>query len=170
MPAASGFLGDKLDQLLAADPPPRLPDLLLHRLLSRISLDPDRFRSQHAALCATDPRLRLDDRSVPENVFFLPVLAAASRLRYARPAGPGGEAPAAPRPPVQRLSAERLAVMADMAKPRSVAGLLEELGYGATASEATVRELLQQVGSNPLITVVTQAARFTHCICNVILC
>ncbi len=35
--------------------------------------------------------------------------------------------------------------MADMTKPRSVAGLLEELGYGATASEATVRELLQQV-------------------------
>ena len=147
MPAASDLLRDKLSQLLTADPPPLLPDALLHRLLRRTSSDPDRFGSLHAALCASDPRLKLDDRGLPANLLFLPLLAAASR---ARPAGPGGgkDPSAAPRSAALRLLAERLAGMADMAKPRSVAGLLEELGYGATATEATVRELLQQVDAD----------------------
>ncbi len=136
------LLRAKLTELVASDPPVLVSDRLLHGILSRLVLDPDDFPGQHAALCAFDPRLQPDDRSRPVSVFFLPLLSTARRGRAAGAEAEPLEAPRVARGP---LSLEQRAAMADMAKPRSVAGLLEELGYGATASEETVRELLQQV-------------------------
>ncbi len=135
------LLQAKLTELVASDPPVLVSDRLLHGILSRLVLDPDNFPGQHAAICAFDPRLQPDDHGRPVSVFFLPLLSTGHSGRAAGAEAEPLEAPRGRGPPL----AELRATMADMAKPRSVAGLLEELGYGATASEETVRELLQQV-------------------------
>ena len=139
--AGRDLLQAKLTELLASDPRLLFSDRLLHRILSRLALEPDDFPGQLAALCAHDPRLQPDDHGRPVSVFFLPLLSTANSGRGADAETEPLEAPRARGPP----SAAQRAAMADMAKPRSVAGLLEELGYAATASEGTVRELLQQV-------------------------
>ena len=139
--AGRSLLQAKVTELVAPEPRVLLPDRLLHRVLARLARDPDAFPGQHAALCAIDPRLQPDDRGRPVSVFFLPLLAADNREREA---DAGTDQLEAHRARV-RLTAEQLEAMADLAKPKSPAGLLEELGYGATASEETVRELLQQV-------------------------
>ena len=140
------LLQAKLTELVASSPPVLVPDRLLHGILSRLVLDPDNFPGQHAALCAFDPRLQPDDQGRPVSVFFLPLLSTADS---GTAAGAGTEPLEVPRVARGPPSAEQRAAMADMAKPRSVAGLLEELGYGATASEEVVRELLQQVRCTP---------------------
>ena len=139
--AGRDLLQAKLAELLASHPRVLVPDRLLHGILSRLALDPDDFPGQHEALCAYDPRLQPGAHGRPVSVFFLPLLSTAHSGRAAGAETEPLEASRARGPP----SAEQRAAMADMAKPRSVAGLLEELGYDATASEETVRELLQQV-------------------------
>ena len=139
--AGGDLLQAKLTELVASEPRILLPDRLLHRVLARLAVNPEAFPGQHAALRAFDPRLQPGELGRPVSAFFLPLLETAHR---GQPTGAARE-PLAARQARVLLSAEQLAAMADMAKPRNLAGLLEELGYGATASGATVRELLQQV-------------------------
>lgn len=117
-------MGDKVRELTAAQPGAQLPEVLLHALLAHLAASPAKFANEHAALRAADPRLKPgagpEDGSQPDST---------SDQR--------------------QPSVEEIIAMADTAKPRSLASLMEELGYQVTSSVSAVQGLLTKVSLPP---------------------
>ena len=121
--AGDRFIGVKVRELTAAQSASQLPELLLHALLAHLAASPAKFAPEYAALCAADPRLT----SAARPVDGAPSGSAAAAL-HQRQTYPGEGA-----------------VMADPSKDRSLASLMEELGYEATSSASAVQSLLTKV-------------------------
>ena len=117
--AGERVLRVKVGQLCEAKPAVQLPAVLHQALLAYTAARPSELAAEHAALS----RISVTDQ------------------RASSPATGGGPAPA----PRQQPAAESAATMADAAQPKNLAGLLEEVGYRATASPGAMQEVLKQV-------------------------
>lgn len=130
--AGDRLLGDKVRELTEAQAAAQVPEVLLQALLAHLAASPAKFSSQYAALRAADPRLKPRD------------------------AGPeGGHQPDSTSavPHGRQPSIEDSTAMADSAKPRGLASLMEELGCEVTSSVSAVQGLMAKVRKAQLTSV-----------------